>query len=95
MRRALITALLGALVVTANPALAVDFGKAQDMGSLRKLNADNDKEETTCPDNTFVCYTSCCTNSEECCTTTKGCVAVGSCSPPSPQTILPFGSFPR
>ena len=95
MRRELMTAMLGALVVTAGTTSAAEFEKKLDNGTLRKLTGDGDKEQKTCPDNTFLCYTSCCTNSQECCTTTKGCVAVGGCAPTSPQSIRQLEKLSR
>lgn len=87
MRTVLMTAILGALLVAGSATVAAEFEKTLDKETLRELTVDGAKAQTTCPDNTFLCYTSCCTNSQECCTTTKGCVAVGDCRPPPPQSI--------
>jgi hypothetical protein len=87
MRTVLMTAIVGGLVVAGSAIVAAEFEKKLDKETLRKLTGDGAKPQTTCPDNTFLCYTSCCTNSQECCTTTKGCVAVGRCGTPSPQSI--------
>ncbi|MGB5732934.1 MAG: hypothetical protein WBM40_00620 [Thiohalocapsa sp.] len=81
------TSSLAALVVAAGATVAAEFERKLDYDTLRQLTGDGDKEQTTCPDDTFLCYTCCCTNSQECCTPTKGCVAVGGCDTPSPQSI--------
>jgi hypothetical protein len=81
------TSILAALVVAVGVAVAAEFERELDNDTLRQFTGGGDKEQTTCPDNTFLCYTSCCTNSQECCTKTKGCVAVGGCDTPSPQSI--------
>jgi hypothetical protein len=90
------------LAVVLFPVLPLDaaelekvLDKELDERVLRLLTGDGEKDETTCPDNTFLCYTSCCTNAEECCTTTKGCVAVGDCAPPSPQSIMQSNELQR
>lgn len=77
MRAVLMTAILGALVVAGGATAAAEFEKTLDQETLRKLTGHGAKAQKTCPDNTFLCYTSCCTNSQECCTTMKGCAAVG------------------
>lgn len=96
MQRILLqSTILAAMLATAPVPDAADFDKKLESSGLRKLTGDDDKEKKTCPDNTFVCYESCCTNSEECCTTTQGCTAVGGCAPPSPQSIKQFEEYQR
>ena len=85
--------IIAAMLAIAPVAVAADFDKKLYDSGLRKLTGDN--QQTTCPENTFVCYKSCCTNAEECCTTTQGCTAVGDCAPPSPNTIKPIDGYQR
>jgi hypothetical protein len=87
--------IVAAMLATALASDAADFDKKLDSSGLRKLINDGDKKQKTCPDNTFICYESCCTNAEECCTTTRGCTAVGGCAPPSPQSIKRLNEYQR
>ena len=86
LRLMILAAMLSAAVVLD----AAELDKKLHNRDLRWLTGDGVTDQKACPDNTFLCYTSCCTNSEECCTTTKGCVAVGDCAPASPQSIKKF-----
>jgi hypothetical protein len=96
MREIFLRSIIVASMLFATVALnAAELNKKPDNRDLRTLTGDGDTGQKTCPDNTFLCYTSCCTNSEECCTTTKGCVAVGSCAPSSPQSIKQFDKLQR
>mgnify|MGYP001105884204 CR=1 FL=1 len=87
--------ILAAMLSAAVAVDAAELVKKVDNRDLRTLTGDGDTVQKACPDNTFLCYTSCCTNSEECCTTTKGCVAVGGCAPSSPQSIKQFEKLQR
>jgi hypothetical protein len=87
MRTVLIMAILGVFVMAGGATVAAEFERRLEKETLRKLTGAEHKTQTPCPDNTFLCYTSCCTNSQECCTTTKGCVVVGACVTPPPQSI--------
>lgn len=96
MRKIFLRSIIVAAMLSATVALeAADLDKKPENRDLRTLTGDGDTNQKNCPDNTFLCYTTCCTNSEECCTTTKGCVAVGGCAPPSPQSIKQFEGLQR
>jgi hypothetical protein len=94
-RRFLRSIIIATMLFPLLPLDAAELDKERDKAVPRKLTGDREKEQPACPDNTFLCFKSCCTNAEECCTTTKGCVAVGGCAPLAPQSIMQYQKLQR